>query len=89
MKSIAWLSKGLEASRSVCRIVTLGGLGTGFMIRPGVVATNYHVLPSVGLAGTARAEFNYQETLMGTMEQAVAYEVDETTWKGMKSTTAP
>jgi len=82
LKSIAWLSRGLQASKSVCRIVTTEGLGTGFMITPGVVATNYHVLPSSGLAATAYAEFNYQETLVGTMERTYTYKIDEASWIG-------
>jgi V8-like Glu-specific endopeptidase len=82
LKSIAWLSKGLQAAKSVCRVVTGEGLGTGFMIGPGVMATNYHVLPSAGIAWMALAEFNYQETLLGTMERTYAYEIDGDAWIG-------
>lgn len=82
LKSIAWLSRGLQASKSVCRIVTAEGLGTGFMISPGVVLTNHHVLPSAGVAETALAEFNYQETIGGSMEQTYPYEIDGSSWLG-------
>jgi V8-like Glu-specific endopeptidase len=80
LKSIAWLRRGLEAARSVCRIITPDGLGTGFMIKPGVVVTNHHVLPSESVAMKAHAEFNYQETMVGTMEQTFSYEVDGPSW---------
>ena len=82
LKSIAWLGKGLNAGRSVCRIVTPENLGTGFMIRPGVVATNHHVLPSKDVARRSRVEFNYEETLSGTIEATSAYEVNGTKWAG-------
>ncbi len=82
LKSIAWLGKGLDAAKSVCRIVTPEGLGTGFMIRPGVVATNHHVLPSKDVAKKSRAEFNYQETLSGTIEAMSVYEIDGAKWAG-------
>jgi V8-like Glu-specific endopeptidase len=82
LKSIAWLSKGLDAARSVCRIVTPDGLGTGFMIRPGIVVTNHHVLPSERVAKEAHAEFNYQESLVGSLDRIYTYEIDGSSWIG-------
>ena len=31
LKSISWLSRGLQAGASVCWVVTPGGVGTGFL----------------------------------------------------------
>jgi endonuclease G len=62
---VEFFEQGLFASRAVGRIVTdLGegrrGLGTGFMVSPGLLMTNHHVLPTDGLAGASVVEFNYQ-----------------------------
>lgn len=63
---INYLSRGLEASRSVCRInirTQRGipeGYGTGFLISPSLLLTNNHVLPSREYAQKSQAEFNFE-----------------------------
>ncbi|MDO0826035.1 trypsin-like serine peptidase [Desulfosporosinus nitroreducens] len=66
--NIAWLSRGLELSRAVARIVTPEGLGTGFLISSDLLLTNNHVLPNSALAGDSRVEFNYQKDWSGQLE---------------------
>jgi V8-like Glu-specific endopeptidase len=65
---IAFLQRGLEVARSVCRLrVVCGdrvGLGSGFRIGPDVLLTNHHVLrdpqqPGAALRGV-QARFNHE-----------------------------
>ncbi len=65
LKQISWIQRGLEVSKSVCRILTPTGRGTGFLISPTCLMTNNHVIPSPDIAGQAQAEFNYQQDESG------------------------
>ncbi len=62
-----------ERSRAVCRLFVPAGfqafdgsfgdgpwVGTGFLVAPNILLTNYHVLNSREVAKAASAEFNYQ-----------------------------
>jgi V8-like Glu-specific endopeptidase len=62
LKQIAWIEQGVCVSRAVCRILTANGLGSGFLIAPGIVMTNNHVIASLAQAKDAstKIEFNYQ-----------------------------
>jgi endonuclease G len=73
LKSIAWLARGLEAARSVCRLVAPRGLGTGFLIEGGWVLTNHHVLADPSEAEESTIELNFQEDASGRMEEHRAY----------------
>jgi len=73
LKSIAWLQRGLEVSRSVCRIVTPEGLGTGFLIRHGQIMTNHHVLSEPDVAAKSHVEFNFQEDAFGKLQEPLPY----------------
>lgn len=55
-----FLYEGAKRARAVCRIKFAGGLGTGFLIAPGTIMTNNHVLPSLALASSAIAEFGFE-----------------------------
>lgn len=63
---INYLSRGLRAGRSVCRIHVHRpngrpeGFGTGFLVTPTLLLTNHHVLPSSVFAQCSLAEFNYE-----------------------------
>src|SRR5262249_44037257 len=63
---INYLERGLAAARSVCRIHLRGatgdttGFGTGFLVAPGVLITNHHVIAAPGDARNALAEFDYE-----------------------------
>ena len=65
LKQISWLQRGLEISKSVCRLLTPSGLGTGFMIGSNCLMTNHHVIPDVDVAKESFAEFNYQQDAAG------------------------
>ncbi|WP_082341085.1 endonuclease [Sporosarcina globispora] len=59
---IDFLYKGVEKSRSVCRITTpSGALGTGFLIDNGAIMTNHHVIEDKNVAEGSFAEFYYEE----------------------------
>ena len=66
IQSIAYMHRGLRAARAVCRIKTLdpgGGTpayGTGFLVAPGLLITNHHVLRNVDDANRSLAEFDYE-----------------------------
>ncbi len=54
--SIEFLEEGRDAARTVVRISSPLGSGTGFFIAPNIVITNHHVIKSV--AEAERAEFD-------------------------------
>jgi endonuclease G len=63
--SIEFLERGVEAKRSVGRVVTrlpgnLTSFGTGFMVSPRLLLTNRHVLADAQAAAQSSVEFNYQ-----------------------------
>lgn len=62
---ISFLEQGLSHARAVVRIVTPGGLGSGFMIDNNLVVTNNHVIPSPEVARQTTVQFNFQKTLDG------------------------
>lgn len=59
-----FLADGATVAQAVCRILTftsLGtGSGTGFLIAPGVLMTNNHVLSNLEEAQSSVAEFDYE-----------------------------
>lgn len=57
---IAWLSRGLELSKAVARIVTPKSRATGFLIAPNLLMTNHHVIPNEETADNSFADFNFQ-----------------------------
>ncbi len=68
---INYLEFGMACARSVCRVhlrdangATIG-FGTGFLVAPGVLMTNHHVISSVDEARYAIAEFDYELDVRG------------------------
>jgi V8-like Glu-specific endopeptidase len=76
LKQISWIERGLEVSKSVCRVLTPSGLGTGFLISSGLVMTNNHVIPSSAIAAASVIEFNYQHNFEGNTLPTCRYELD-------------
>jgi endonuclease G len=68
---INYLSIGVRRARAVCRIHLRSesgstvGYGTGFLIGPGVLMTNHHVISTVEEARSALAEFDYEYDALG------------------------
>jgi endonuclease G len=73
--SINFLARGLQAAAAVARLrVRLKSgsgewYGTGFLVAPGLLITNHHVLPTADTASLAVAEFNYEHDLNGVEAQ--------------------
>src|SRR5262245_3513990 len=61
---ITFLRQALEAARAVCRLRIRGdtpappSFGTGFLVAPGVLVTNHHVLETQTVAHLSLAEFD-------------------------------
>jgi endonuclease G len=79
---IAYLEKGLQASKTVGRIVirnSLGntkGYGTGFLVSPNLLLTNNHVLPDAVAAGCCEIEFDYENGLDGRIKKYPSFSLD-------------
>ena len=56
----SFLRDGAAKARAVCRIKTARSLGTGFLIAPGILMTNNHVLGSKNEARDSVAEFGFE-----------------------------
>ena len=79
---ISWLAKGLQAAKSVCRVVLPNGTkGTGFVLKGGFLLTNFHVLPNANAAANARIEFDYEEDILGNGKQIVVYSLESATFR--------
>jgi V8-like Glu-specific endopeptidase len=73
---IAWLSRGLELSAPVCRVLRPDGKGSGFLIANDLLLTNNHVLPDQEIADASTAEFNYQVNWAGDLEPTRRFTLD-------------
>lgn len=68
---INFLELGTACARSVCRVHlrdgsgTTLGFGTGFLVAPGVLMTNHHVISSAEEARYAQAEFDFELDVRG------------------------
>lgn len=76
LRQIAWLDQGTMAARSVCRIITPIGSGTGFLVNSNTLMTNNHVLPNSETIKNSRAEFNFQNDLFYQPLQTYRYKLD-------------
>jgi len=56
----SFLRDGAAKARAVCRIKTQRSLGTGFLIAPGILMTNNHVLGNKNVARDSVAEFGFE-----------------------------
>lgn len=65
--SVRYLDAGVAAVRAIGRVnISRGrGYGTGFLVSPGLLLTNHHVLTSAEVAANSAVEFNYQNGLDG------------------------
>ena len=52
------------------------GFGTGFLVAPGLLLTNNHVLSSREVAAASQVEFNYQRGLDGRLEPTTVFNLD-------------
>lgn len=73
---IAWLSRGLELAAPVCRVMTPGGAGSGFLIANDLLLTNNHVLPDTATVDQSSLQFNYQADWAGDLLPVRTYTMD-------------
>ena len=58
---INFLDRGKRASKAVCRVLAgLSPMGTGFLVAPGLLLTNNHVIEDLAAAQDAVAEFDFE-----------------------------
>lgn len=79
--SVEFLERGVVASRSVGRILISsgGGLrarGTGFLVAPGLLLTNQHVLTSPELADRCALEMDYEQNRFGPTKQPQVFDLE-------------
>lgn len=74
---ISWLSKALNASRSVCKVqLSDSSSGTGFLLKGGYLVTNNHVIDSVETASKSKIIFNYRVDERDNVQERVQYRLD-------------
>lgn len=77
-----YLLRGLEAARPVGRITIRDGGGralgdaTGFMIAPGLMLTNQHVLPDTASAAASRVDFDCELDRLGFPRPTTTFAFD-------------
>jgi len=78
---VSYLELGVSSARSVCRVRlrdaggrTLG-FGTGFLVAPGVLMTNHHVIAGADDARYAVAEFDYEQDVAGNDKPVAAFPI--------------
>lgn len=76
LRQISWIAKGLAVSRSVCRIHSPQGLGTGFLVGESLLMTNHHVIRSTNQAKQTVIEFGYQLGAKDDYEHTYRYDLD-------------
>jgi V8-like Glu-specific endopeptidase len=76
LKQISWIQRAIEVARSVCRVMTPDGVGTGFLIGPWTLMTNNHVIRTAALAEQSLVEFNYEQDLSGRFLQTTRYRLN-------------
>jgi V8-like Glu-specific endopeptidase len=64
---ISFLQMGLERARSVGRITTQRGHGSGFVVGNDFIVTNYHVIGSADEAERAEIGFDYETDARGNL----------------------
>ncbi|HVQ38709.1 MAG TPA: trypsin-like peptidase domain-containing protein [Pyrinomonadaceae bacterium] len=76
LKQISWIERGVQVSKSVCRILTPDGVGTGFLVGSQTIMTNNHVIPTADVAATTVIEFDYQQDGSGKLLPAFRYPLE-------------
>lgn len=82
---VHWLHRGQQAAAAVGRIDVLGPFdvplssGTAFVVAPGVVLTNHHVLPRDAIAARARLLLGYERSVDGQVHPGTPLRLDPDT----------
>lgn len=80
-----FVQQATRTGRAVCKIEATGvnyrghsgsWVGTGFLVAPGLILTNNHVLNSKDVADNAVAIFDFQDTASGGQSQTQSFQFD-------------
>jgi endonuclease G len=76
--SVEFLERGQQAARCVGRVLRRTGSGTlargtGFLVAPGLMLTNQHVLPSEAFAAECQLEMDYEVNHFGEARRPEAF----------------
>jgi endonuclease G len=76
--SVSFLSRGRTAADAVARIIFRDGRpqGSGFLVAPGLLLTNQHVIASASVAPGFLAEFDFETDDKGGKKQTTVFEFD-------------
>jgi endonuclease G len=75
-----YLELAIAVGRGVARIRLSNGFGTGFLVGPGLIMTNHHVIGDEGAALSASAQFDYQDNASGELLSRHDYRLNPTSF---------
>jgi V8-like Glu-specific endopeptidase len=73
---ISFLELGLRRARSVAKVETPSGSGTGFLTHGNLLITNHHVIPTVEAARNTKVRFRFEENADGLAQESVPFDLD-------------
>lgn len=75
---VGFLDRARHAANAVGRIARLGGQphGTGFLVAPGLLLTNHHVIPTPAAAAELQVQFDYETDAFDRPRQPTAFALD-------------
>jgi endonuclease G, mitochondrial len=75
---INFLELARKRANAVCRIAfnTGANQGTGFLVAPGLMITNHHVISSANLASQLQVQFNFENDAQGQLKQPTSFSLD-------------
>jgi endonuclease G len=76
LRDINFLELAVAMSRAVGRIIVGNGFGTGFLVGPGLIMTNHHVLETEDAARHSLLQLDYQDNSSGDLLPAPKFRVD-------------
>jgi endonuclease G len=82
IQDVNYLARGARVAQAIGRITIKDevgrtkGWGTGFLVAPGVLLTNNHVLPSAAIAARSYVEFEYELDITGTALKPARFELE-------------
>lgn len=79
LMDINFLKKGVEVSKTVCRLIRFKEeikqpIGTGFLVGPNLLMTNFHVINSKRAARRLTAEFEYEKNEQGQIKNTTLFQ---------------
>lgn len=81
LMDINYLKKGVEVSKTVCRLIRFReevkqAIGTGFLVGPNLLMTNFHVINSKRAARRLTAEFEYEKNEQGKVKNTTLFQLN-------------